>query len=93
MSDAAGNREVALYLAGVTGIAAANVTVLCALFVTGFPQFLAQFTQDPGSAVSEDPVSPVLALVSLVLVTLLFVLVVVFGAKHGPDPERRRSQD
>ncbi len=93
MSDAAGNREVATYLVGVIGIAAATVAVLGVLFATGFPRFLAQFTQDPGSAVSEDPVSPVLLIVSLVLVTLLFVLVVVFGAKHGPDPERRRSQE
>ena len=93
MSDPAGDRELALYLAGVTGIAAASVAVLVALFATGFPRFLARLTQDPGSAVSEDPVSPVLAIVSLVLVTLLFVLVVVFGAKHGPDPERRRSEE
>jgi len=93
MSDPAGDRELVVYLAGVIGIAAASVAVLGALFATGFPEFLTRFTRDPGSAVSEDPVSLVLVIVSLVLVTLLFVLVVVFGAKHGPDPERRRSQE
>lgn len=91
MSDPA-KRDIAIYLAAVTGISVASIAILYTLFVTGFPRFLSGFGQDPANAVRTDPASVVLVFAAIVLFLLLVALIVVFGAKHGPDPENRRER-
>jgi len=87
VSDPASKGDLALYLVGVTGIAAASIGILYALFVRGFPAFLSGLGEDPAGTIRADPLTPVLVLAGLALVVLLVALVVVFGAKHGPDTE------
>jgi hypothetical protein len=88
VSDPADRRDIAIYLAAVTGIAAASIATLYAMFVSGFPGFLSGFSEDPAGAVRADPTSPLLGLVGIGLVLLLVAVIVVFGAKYGPDPDR-----
>jgi len=93
MSDPAGRREIAIYLAAVTGVSAASIATLYTLFVTGFPGFLSGFAQDPANTVRADPGSVVLVFVAVALVLLLVALIVVFGARYGPDPEAHEPRD
>lgn len=92
VSEHASTGELALYLAGVTGLSVASIATLYALSVTGFPQFLSGFGQDPAVAVQSDPVTPALALTGLGLVVVLVAAIVVFGARYGPnDPDRKQT--
>ena len=93
MSDPVGRREIAIYLVAVTGLSGATIAILYTLFVTGFPGFLSELAQDPANAVRTDPTSVVLVVAALVLVLLLVALIVVFGARHGPDPEGREPRN
>jgi hypothetical protein len=89
VSNPASSGELLLYLVGVTGISAASIGILYALFVRGFPAFLSGLREDPAGTVQADPVTPVLVLAGLALVVLLVALVVVFGARYGPDTGSR----
>jgi hypothetical protein len=94
VSDPGSRRGIVAYLVGMTAISAASIAVLYGLFVRGFPQFLSEFPDDPSGTVRSDPATPALALASIVLVLLLVALVVVFGARYGPDPvEEEASTD
>jgi hypothetical protein len=92
MTDRVRTRGLAVYLAGVVGLGAVTVTVLLLLFRSGFSAFLSALTRDPEAAVRADPGTVALVFVSVGLVVSLFVLVVVFGAQYGPEPEHRETE-
>jgi len=84
-------RAFALYLVAVTGIAVATVAVLAAMFFGGFPAFLAGLQAEPGTTVRGDLATLALAVAGTGLVVVLIAVVVVFGARHGLDPDRREE--
>lgn len=76
------------YLLGIVGLATASVGLMYAFFHTG-SGFRESAVGTPLQAVRSDPFSLVLLLSSLVFVTLLFVFLVVYGARTMPEsPER-----
>lgn len=87
MEEQGSDWPLAVYLAGVTGIATASIAIFYILFTTGFPRFVSGFLDSPGHAVRTDPTSIVLAIAGTVLVVLLVSLVVVFGATYGLQEE------
>lgn len=84
-------RGFALYLVAVTGLAVATVAVLAAMFFGGFPEFLAGLREEPGTTVRGDLATLALAVAGTGLVVVLIALVVLLGARHGLDPDRREE--
>lgn len=90
MTRSPDRREIGAYLAGVVGLAVACIGLLYALFRADIFAFYQAVLENPASAVRNDPGTLVVIIATLVLFGLLVSLVVVFGAKHGPEPEGRR---
>lgn len=86
-----GNRELLWYLAGVGTLSGLTIALLAALFVFHVPTFTLAFVENPAGAVRGEPVAALLVLGTVVSGLLLVVLVVVFGARYGPESTDRRN--
>ena len=92
MGEEIGQREMAVYLVGVTGIGGAIIAMLYAVFSAELSRFIVSFVAEPAATIQSDPGSTVLILASIILIGVLIAFIVVFGAKYGPDPEQRKRR-
>ena len=90
MSTGVGKLGLSLYLAGLLALSGASIGGLYAAFVADFPAFLREFLADPPGAVQADPATAGIFVATMTAMAGLVALIVVFGAKYGPEPVDRR---
>lgn len=92
-TESRGTRRIQLYVAAVSGVAAAIIFLLLVLYIYRIPAFTNALVQNPISAVQQYPVAVVLVIAILAGIVLLLALIVGFGARYGLQEPNTREEN